>query len=327
VSLAAICSARMHRAEEAAAKFGAAQAFDDYEKMLREVDPDIVYVGGPVGLHREMVLSAAEAGKHVICEKPLAVDAVEGAAMLRAMEQKKLAHLVTFTMRGFAGPHTVKTLLDAGTVGEVRHINIAFWFSLPPSAPRVYGWLNDLSKGGGMLNAMGSHYIDLVRHFAGDFARVSGETRTWRTELPDERGRLHQVTADDSFLLTGTLTGGAAVSIHMSSEVTVGSGARLEIYGSEGSIVLDGADKLRVAKRGDSALHEVALEEPRFDPDAAQCKVPRFGQLISDLVHWIESEKPASPSMYDALRVQQVIDALRRSGREGRAMQVPEAFE
>ncbi len=315
--LVAVCSARMARAKEAAEKFGAPQAFDDYEKMIREVDPDIVYVGGPVGLHKPMVLAAARAGKHVICEKPLAVDAQEGAEMLAAVEEKSLAHAVTFTMRSFPAPSRVKALIDAGTVGEIRHINVAFWFSIPPQVPRTYGWLNDASKGGGMLNAMGSHYIDLTRHFAGDFARVNGETRIWRSELPDEHGKARTVTADDSFVMNATLKSGALLSMHMSSEACAGSGTRFEIYGSEGTIVMDNADSVRVSHRGDPALREVEVGAPAFDADAAQCKVPRFGQLISDCVTWIETGKRGSPNMLDALRCQQVIDGLRAASRSG----------
>ena len=320
--LVAVCSARLERAREAADKFGAAQAFDDYEKMISEVDSDIVYVGGPVGLHKPMVLAAARAGKHVICEKPLAVDAAEGAEMLAAVEEQKLAHAVTFTMRSFPAPSRVKALIDAGTVGEIRHINVAFWFSIPPQVPRTYGWLNDASKGGGMLNAMGSHYIDLTRHFAGDFARVSGETRTWRTELPDEHGKPRTVTADDSFVMVATLKNGAALSMHMSSEACAGSGARFEIYGSEGTIVMDNADSVRVSKKGEQALSEVEIGTPTFSADAAQCKVPRFGQLISDCVTWIETGERASPNMLDALRCQQVIDGLRAASRSGNSTRI-----
>lgn len=315
--LVAICSARLERAKEAAEKFGAPQAFDDYEKMIAQVDPDIVYVGGPVGLHKPMVLAAARAGKHVICEKPLAVDATEGAEMLAAVEERKLAHAVTFTMRSFPAPTRVKALIDAGAVGEIRHINVAFWFSIPPQVPRTYGWLNDASKGGGMLNAMGSHYIDLTRHFAGDFARVNGETRIWRKELPDEHGKARAVTADDSFVMQATLKNGAALSMHMSSEACVGTGPRFEIYGSEGTIVMDNADSVRVSKRGDKELSEVEIGTPAFSEDALQCKVPRFGQLISDCVAWIETGKRCSPNMLDALRCQQVIDGLRAAARDG----------
>jgi len=318
--LVAICSARLGRAKEAADKFGAKQAFDDYEKMIADVDPDIVYVGGPVGLHKPMVLAAARAGKHVICEKPLAVDAEEGRVMLAAVEEKKLAHAVTFTMRSFPAPMRVKALLDAGAVGEIRHINIAFWFSIPPNVPRTFGWLNDASKGGGMLNAMGSHYIDLTRHFAGEFARVNGETRIWRTELPDEHGHARTVTADDSFMMTATLKNGAALSMHMSSEACAGSGTRFEIYGSEGSIVMDNADSVRVSKKGEAALSDVEIGTPAFSADALQCKVPRFGQLISDCINWIETGTTASPNMRDALRCQQVIDGLRASSSEGRSI-------
>lgn len=325
VELVAICSARMERAQEAAAKFGVQHAFDNYEKMLHEAECDIVYVGGPVALHQPMALAAAAAGKHLLCEKPLAINAHEGAVMLDAVRSRNLAHLVAFTMRNYPGPHYVRRLLDENAIGEIRHINMSFWFSLPPQVPRVYGWLNDLSRGGGMLNAMGSHYLDLARWFAGDFATVSGVTRTWRKELPDEKGEMHTVTADDSFALTATMKNDAVVTIHMSSEALPGSGSRIELYGTEGAIVLDGLDQLRVTRNGAREPETVSIPPVAFSESAAACQSPRFGELITEMIRWIESGHEASPNFADALAVQRVIDAIRQSNDESRTIRLPDA--
>jgi predicted dehydrogenase len=319
IKLVAIASARLARAREAADKFGAEHAFDDYRKMIDETGPDIVYVGGPVGLHKEMVLAAIAQKKHVICEKPLAVNAREGEEMCAAAEAAGVAHVVTFTMRHFAAPTKAKEILASGVLGQVRHVNVTFWFSMPTHVPRTWSWLNDAAQGGGMLNAMGSHYIDLVRHFAGDFADVHGRTRIWRNELPDAQGSARPVTADDSFAMTGTLANGALLTMHMSSEVAAGSVPRVEIYGSHGSLVMDGSDSIRLTEANGQA-RPIEIGDPVFHSDAAQCKVPRFGQLISDLVGWIENGTVATPNMRDALRCQQVVDAVRRSEAEQRSI-------
>jgi predicted dehydrogenase len=318
VKLVAIASARLARAQEAARTFGAEHAYDDYRAMIDETSPDIVYVGGPVGLHKEMVLTAIAKQKHVICEKPLAVDAGEGREMCAAAEAAGIAHLVTFTMRHYPGPTKVKEIVTSGALGELRHVNISFWFSMPAHVPRTWGWLNDAAQGGGMLNAMGSHYIDLVRHFGGDIAEVQGRTRIWRKELPDSAGQPRAVTADDSFALTGSLANGALLTMHMSSEVSAGSAPRIELYGSRGTLVMDGAASIRVTDAASGQAQAIEIGEPIFHDDAMRCKVPRFGQLISDMAHWIESGSEASPNMRDALRCQEVIDALRRSEREQR---------
>ena len=185
VELTAVCSARMQRAEDTAKQFGAAQAYDDYQKMIREAGIDAVYVGGPVHLHREMTVAAAQAGKHILCEKPIAGGAGEGIEMLEACEKAGVAHLIAFTMRNYPAQRHIRSLIEQGKIGNVRHVSANLWFALPPSMPRVYGWLQDAARGGGMLNAMGSHTIDILRFWLGDFARVSGETRIWRKEMDD----------------------------------------------------------------------------------------------------------------------------------------------
>lgn len=320
VELVAICSARMQRAKEAADKFGASQAFDDYQKMIDQAGIDAVYVGGPVGLHAEMTVAAARAGKHVLCEKPIATNVREGREMLDFCEKAGVAHLIAFTMRNYPAQRHIKRLVDGGAIGKVRHISANLWFAIPPQAPRVYGWLQDASRGGGMLNAMGSHTIDLVRYWFGDFARVSGETRIWRKELPDADGKPQKVTADDSFVLQASLKNGAAVSIHMSSEIAGGGGARVELYGDEGTIRLEGMDELFVGKAGAQSLDKVEVTEPKFAAGARKCEVPRFGEYVSRLAQWARSGSAQKPSLEDGLRCQEVIDGLRRSEKEGRVV-------
>lgn len=318
VELYAICSARLERAKAAAEQFGAPLAFDDYRQMVALPEIDIVYIGAPVYLHHPMTVAAAEAGKHILCEKPAAVNAEQAREMLEAAERNNVAHISAFTMRFF--PHTmhIKRLVEEGFIGEVRQITVEQWAGWPAGTPpRPWTWLNDAALGGGFLGAMGSHYIDLVRYWFGEWATATGQLRTWNPDCLDEHGGLKKATADDAVALLGTLENGAVVSIQLGFGNRAGTGFQLEIYGSNGSIVVDNDLKLRVAGPTDRALQPIDTPEPEFPEAAARSAVPRFGLLVHKLIDAIEQGTDQHPNLVDSLRCQEVIDAVHRGQASG----------
>jgi predicted dehydrogenase len=311
VELAAICSARIARAEEAAEKFGAAAAYDDFASMIERESADIVYVGGPVGLHAPMIRSALAAGAHVISEKPLAVDAAEADALVDEAESAGRRHATAFTMRLFPGPATIRQVLAEGAIGTPRHMHVSYWFGLPPSVPRVYGWLHDATAGGGLLAAMGSHYIDLIRWWTGAIDVTGGQTRIWRGQVDDDHGNPQIVTADDAFSFTARGSDDLLITMHASSEIAAPTAPRVEILGTEGSLALTGLDQLELSKPG-AEPEAVELIDPITDEAARECASPRFGMVISDMLSAIESQRQCDPSFADAAAVQHAIDEIRR---------------
>ncbi|GIW08234.1 MAG: hypothetical protein KatS3mg060_3039 [Dehalococcoidia bacterium] len=240
--------------------------------------------------------------------------------MLDAAERNRVAHISAFTMRFF--PHTmhIKRLVDEGFVGEVRHISIEQWAGWPAGMPpRPRTWLNDAELGGGYLGAMGSHYIDLVRYWFGEWATATGQLRTWNPDVLDEQGQLTKATADDGFAVLGTLENGAIVTIQLGFGNRAGTGFQLEIYGSAGSIVVDNDLKIRVAGPHDRDLQPIDIPDPVFPEMAARSAVPRFGLLVHKLINAIETGTPEHPNLLDALRCQEVIDAVHRGQSTGLA--------
>ena len=205
IELAAICSGRMERAEEAAERFGARIAVDDYRALVESADVDIVYIGAPVRLHREMALAASAAGKHVLCEKPLALDATEAREMLEAAREAAVAHVTSFFVRPFESHQYVKQLVASGAIGEPRQLSVTHF---PGWERGAWSWLDSAEQGGGHLGAVGSHYIDLARDWLGEFASVSAQLRTWIGEAEDRGGVRRPVDADDAFLLAGAMERG-----------------------------------------------------------------------------------------------------------------------
>lgn len=327
IELTAVCSARLARAEEAAGRFGAKVAVDDYRALVESDEVDIVYIGAPVRLHREMALAAAAAGKHILCEKPLALDAAEAGEMLEAAREAAVAHVTSFFVRPFESHQHVKRLVASGDIGEPRQLAIAHF---PGWERRAWSWLDSAAEGGGHLGAVGSHYIDLARDWLGEFASVSAQLRTWVGEAEDQRGVSRAVDGDDAFLLGGAMEQGAMVSIQFSRNVPPGRGRRVELYGSEGSVVVDGDEvrgeaRVYVARRGDRAAREVALPPSRLPSAVRGSAVPIFGAMIHALLLSIETGRSEGPSFVDGLRCQEVLDAARLSAAEGRTVPVSPA--
>jgi predicted dehydrogenase len=325
IELHAITSGRRERAEAAATKYGLPHAFDDYHEMLAMPEIDMVYIGGPNELHRPMGIAAAQAGKHIIAEKPIGLDAAEGREMIAAVEAAGVAHVVCMTMRPFVTHGYVRKLIADGVIGEPRHVSYTQFAGWPG---RDWSWHRDADRGGGMLMAVGSHYIDTTREFAGEWASVACQLRTWTDEVPDEAGTMHRVTADEGFALQGAARSGAAISIHFSANVPGAIGRRIEVYGSEGGAAIDGDEMgagatVWVTRRGGKP-QVMEVPPPDDPPEVAACDERRFGTMAHALIRAIESGEPQSPNLVDALRVQEIIDGARRSAREGVVVTLPE---
>ncbi len=324
IEVTAICSARLERAQETARRFGAALACDDYRALVASPEVDIVYVGAPVHLHREMVLAAAAAGKHVLCEKPLALDGAEAQEMLAAVRAAGVAHVASFFVRPFESHQHVKRLIAAGALGELRQLSVTHF---PGWQRGEWSWLDSADHGGGYLGAVGAHFIDLARDWLGEFASVSAQLRTWVRDADDAAGVRRTVDADDAFALTGAMRSGAICSIQFARNVPPGRGRRIELYGSEGSATVDGDEvrgsaRVYVARRGDAAPSEVTLPPTQRPAAVRESAVPIFGAMIHALLSAIESGSEVGPSFEDGLRCQEVLDAARLSAAEGRSVEV-----
>jgi predicted dehydrogenase len=334
----AICSGRIERARATAEKFGAPLAFDDYHELIDHPDVDIVYVCTPVILHAPMVLAAAAAGKPILCEKPLSANVQQGREMLDAVERGRVPNVVAFTLRHFPWSIYVKQLIDEGVLGDVQQVVITQFRADPPPSfnleqqvragggapPRGWTWLADAEQGGGAIGSMGSHYIDIVRHFCGEFADIAGRTRTLRTSMTDEQGVERPVTAEDTFAFYATLRNGAMVTLQFGGAAVAGIDRRLEFFGSRGAIVLNGDNELLVARDG-GPLTQVPIPTPAFSEAVASSHSPRFALMIEKLIGAIESGEPTSPDIRDGYACQQVIDALKLSSKERRTVDLTPA--
>jgi predicted dehydrogenase len=313
----AVASARLERARALATQFSIEHAFDDYRKMLAEVELDLVSITTPPTLHQEMTLAALEAGAHVLCEKPMAMNLGEAKAMLDAAEKSGRVHAIDFEFRYVAARTAMKRMLDAGEIGTPFFVRIAD-LGLGPERPT---WWYDAKLGGGIFQAIGSHYVDAVRWWIAPFERLTASVRAVVPEHKwlDGSGTV-PVTSDDTDLVSFVLENGVPGRIDLS--VVAHNGVRrVEIYGTEGTLVLEGTMLYRSQNGELVRVPPEYWDQGRLD----DARIGPFVELAQRVIDRIQG-KDAAPfaTFADGLEVQRVMDAIQLSSNERREVAIKE---
>jgi predicted dehydrogenase len=231
--LAAIAGRTERAVVEAAERYGYAAAYTDWRDLVGDPTVQLVDNGGPNDVHAEPCIAAAEAGKHVLCEKPLGRTADEARTMLGAVTRAGVRHMVGFNYRFVPAIRHARDLIHNGSLGTIYHFRARYlqdWLS-DPNAP--HSWrLSQASSGAGALGDLGSHVVDLARFLIGEPAGVSASLRTYTSERPGG-----SVDVDDAFVATVDFSSGALGTLE-ASRVATGhkNGLVIEINGSNGSL-------------------------------------------------------------------------------------------
>jgi predicted dehydrogenase len=320
VQVAAIASGRRSNAAAVAKEFGIPVVCEDGAELIRSADVDLVVISSTPPSHARFAIAALEAGKHVLCEKPMALDAQEAQRMMLVAEQRPAqVSWLDHELRYEPNRRKVRDLIRAGAIGEVRHIELTLKPYLrgdgrPQPAGAPWTWWYDGDQGGGILGAVGSHLIDLCRFWTGsEVSRVAGGVRTFIRERADAAGVTHDVTADEYVSGVLTLSGGAVVTLTLSSVAHHGPGHLAQITGADGSLVLSGEDRLEIGRPG-AALEEISVADDLSGRTTVNNMWARsFVRLARDLVATIGGAKPeGEPAGFrDGWRTQRVLDALR----------------
>lgn len=310
----AVASGTPGKARAVADRFGIPHGLDDYRALLR-LDLDLVSITTPPHLHHPMTLAALAARRHVLCEKPMALSAAEAEAMTREAERAGVVHLIDHELRFNPNRRRARALLAEGFVGRPRHalVTAVNPHRADPSAP--WDWWYDRARGGGLLGAVGSHQIDLLRYWLGEVEAVTGTLATCIPQRPDPAtGRPRAVTADDFTVFGLRFTGGCVATVLLSTVTAHPAGPRIEVWGDEGTLVIDEADRMWGARRGEP-LRE--LTEPEsLTPPPAMRYVPLWGlsflRLVDHLVSVVLDGAPVAPAatFHDGLAVQRAMDAI-----------------
>ncbi len=237
--LIAIAGRNEPAVREAALRYGYEGYYTDWRQLMADPRIQLFDNGGPNNLHAEPCIAAAAAGKHIICEKPLARNAAEAKTMLDAVTRAGVKHLAAFNYRFIPAIRQAYELIHSGALGEIYHFRAVYlqeWI-MDPSFPQVWR-LDQATAGSGTLGDLGAHIIDLARHLIGEPKSVMALTKTFIPERPtaDGKGRV-KVDVDDAFVSLVEFENGAIGTLE-ASRFAAGRKNReaIEINGSKGSI-------------------------------------------------------------------------------------------
>ncbi|HYO50883.1 MAG TPA: Gfo/Idh/MocA family oxidoreductase [Chloroflexia bacterium] len=237
--LVAVAGRTEEAVKEAMNRYGYEKYYTDWREMLRDPDVQLFDNGGPNDMHAEPCIAAAEAGKHILCEKPMARSAAEAKRMLDAVNKAGVKHMVSFSYRFVPAIRHAYEIVKSGALGEIYHFRAMYlqeWIT-DPNFPLIWR-LDKKVAGSGALGDLGAHIIDLGRFLVGEPKSVMGMTKTFITERPLPGGTgTGKVEVDDAFEAVVEFENGAVGTLEASRFAPGRKNHEVfEINGSKGSI-------------------------------------------------------------------------------------------
>lgn len=314
----------------------------DWRQVVNRQDIGLIDISTPGDSHYDIAMAAAEAGKHILCEKPLANTLDESRRMQEAVERAGVVAMVNFNYRRVPAVQLAKQLIDSGRIGEIRHWRAVYlqdWI-VDPEFPLVWRLQKD-QAGSGALGDIGAHIADLARFLVGEIDEVCGLLKTFIKERPlpaavtgltasasEERG---QVTVDDAALFLARFANGAVGSFEATRFAT---GRRnrnsFEINGSRGSIVFDleRMNELQFYSADDppeaQGFRTILVTEGVHTYMDAWWPSGHiigwehtFTHSVLDLLKGIVAKEAPAPTFADGVRIQSILDAVERSSESG----------
>ncbi|NKZ04649.1 Gfo/Idh/MocA family protein [Actinomadura latina] len=327
--MAALAGRSADRAGAAAQSLGWASVETDWKELLRRDDVELVDICTPGDSHAEIAVAALDAGKHVLCEKPLANSVAEAEAMVAAADRARergVRSMVGFNYRRVPAVTLARRLVDEGRIGTVRHIRAQYlqdWLA-DPEAP--FTWRLDRDRAGsGALGDIGAHIIDTAQFITGQsLVGVSALTDTFVPERPAPGGGTARVTVDDAALFIGRTDAGALATFEATRFATGRKNSlRIEVSGSSGALSFDLESLNELwfydgTEDGETAgFRRIVVTEP-VHPYAGHWWPPghilgyehTFTHQIADLLTAIADGTDPRPSFADGLQVQRVLAAV-----------------
>ncbi|MBO9605491.1 MAG: Gfo/Idh/MocA family oxidoreductase [Paenibacillaceae bacterium] len=323
----------------AADKLGWRSYETDWRKLIERDDIDLIDIGAPNNAHAEMAIAAAEAGKHILCEKPLAMTVDEAGRMLEAVRKAGVVHMICHNYRFVPAIRYVKRLIDEGRLGRIYHMRATYlqdWI-MDPQFPLVWRLRKEVC-GSGTHGDLMAHSIDLAGYLVGELTEVTGmmETFVKRRPLGEMTGGLNaeafgertgEVDVDDAVAFLGRFACGA-LGVFEASRFAKGNrnGNRFEINGSQGSVRWDMENMnhlqlyLEDDPQGMQGFRTIQCTEALHPYAGAYWPAGHiigyehtFINLMHELMEGIAGDRSPAPNFEDGYRNQLVLDAVERS--------------
>ena len=326
----AVCQRDQAKAREVAQRYGVPRTFERWEAMLEQARPDIVVIAAPPAVHHVIAVEALSVGAHVLCEKPMAMNAAEARAMTEAASRAGRVAMTCFNWRFPAAMQRLHAMADEGFLGRLFHVSARYLVPRWADESVRPTWRMDRAQAGhGVMGDLGVHLVDLIRWNFGEPVRVSasaGIAYPSRTVPGGERA----ADTEDFCTAMLELASGAQATLQVSRAARAANDQTLEAYGSLGALRYSiGRGRVGRWYRGELLA---ASATTGFEPVKVRAGLPRSAgegdqievtgkativPLVKRFLAAIRKGQSASPSFEDGMRAQAVLDAVAASARGG----------
>jgi len=334
-----LCGRDRAAVKAAAKKYGWSRAVTRWEEVVADPEIDIVDISTANDTHAEIAIAAARAGKHVLCEKPLALNVTQARAMLAAVKKAGVVHMVCHNYRRIPALAQARKMIAAGDLGRIFHYRARYlqdWI-VDPEFPLVWRLQNTIA-GSGAHGDINAHIIDLGRFLIGEFSEVCGRMETFIKErpLPGAKRKKGRVTVDDAVVTLGKFKNGTLACLE-ASRFALGrkNHIQVEINGSKGSLVFDFEDmnRLKYFNNADPddrrGYRDIIVTEGVHPYVGAWWPGGHiigyehtFVHTFFDFIQAVVKGKPVQPTFADGLQNQIVMEAIEKSSRQRRWVKV-----
>lgn len=332
-----VCTSRDETARQAKDNIGFEFGTTDAMQVITHPDVDIVHICTPNSLHREELLAAIESGKNIYCDKPITSTWEEAKTISNALADYKGTHQMTFHNRFFPATLRAKALAEEGFLGDITCFRCEYLHSGSLDAQKPLGWKLDASMGGGVINDLGSHALDLMRHLIGNFTEVSCSTRILHPSRPsrEDPRKTVPVEAEDHVILVLSQADGAVGTIE-ASKIATGTqdDLRFEIHGTTGAMRFNLMDLnwLEIynqedpgepigGRRGWRRVECVQrYPEPGGDWPATKASIGWLRGHVACLFNFMDSlyrGAKAEPGLEAGIEIQKIVAAARKADTSG----------
>lgn len=349
VNRRAICGRDEQWVRQSAQKFGWASWETSWENLIKRGDIDVIDITAPSNAHKEIAVAAARNGKHIFCEKPLALNLADAREMLECAEKNGVRHQIGFNYRFAPAVQLAKNIIDAGKLGTIRHVRASYLqdFIIDPEFPLIWRLQKEIC-GSGSLGDLGAHFIDLARFLAGDFKSVMGMQKTFVKSRPKvesmqglsasaqggaPRG---EVDVDDGTVFIAEFESGA-LGVFEATRFAQGhkNDLSIEVNGDKGSLkfVFERMNELQYFSADDEpGLQGFRLIQASEGIHPYMSAWWPAGHVIGyehtfvhemyEFMKAVAENRPASPDFTDGVKCSQVLEAVELSAQRRAAVHI-----
>jgi predicted dehydrogenase len=320
------------KADAIARDYNIPHACRNLEAILALPDVDAVSISTPPFLHYSMAMTVLKAGKHLMLEKPTALNFAEARELYTFSLNKGVVTGMNFEFRFVPEWQRLAELLAEGYVGQKRLVKIDWLVSSRADVSRPWNWYSRKDQGGGALGAIGSHAFDYVAWLFGNVSRLTAHLRTSITVRPDGTGDFKPVDSDDSCNILLELADGTPCQICLSSVANQGRGHWVEIYGDRGTLVL-GSDnqkdyvhgfKLWGSQAGEDLTELEIPQHLQFPEVFTDGRIAPFIRVVDQWLVSIDRKESLAPSLKEGAYSQLLMDLAQESNATGTWVKVPQ---